>query len=183
MMDRRKRFPDPFPAAWRAARLAAAVMLVGVLADVHAQVPPPASQGSFEGSWSAVGRRRTLRTEGTRTAAIVELSGAVVLTGSAGLSRGFRGEAIGFDDGRNVSVGSAVWTDAHGNRVFSTLRSTAMETGRRVTGEITGGTGPYTGIAGEYSMTWQYVAQGEDDMVQGRAADLKGSFRTGNGQP
>jgi len=32
-------------------------------------------------------------------------------------------------------------------------------------------------------MTWQYVAQGEDDVVQGRAADLKGSFRIGNRQP
>jgi hypothetical protein len=111
------------------------------------------------------------------------LSGAVVLTSGAGLSRGFRGEAIGFDDGRSVSAGSAVWTDAQGNRVFSVLRGTTLQTGRQISGTITGGTGPYTGIAGEYSMTWQYVAQGEDDVVQGRAADLKGSFQTGGRQP
>jgi hypothetical protein len=72
-----------------------------------------------------------------------------------------------------------VCTDAQGNRVFSVLRGTTLETDRQTSGTITGGTGPYTGIAGEYSMTWQYVAQGEDDVVQGRAADLKGSFRTG----
>jgi hypothetical protein len=168
---------------WRAVRLAAAVAVTGVLASVHAQTPSPAGQGSFAGSWSAVGRRRTLPTEGTQPAAVVELSGAVVLTSGAGLSRGFRGEAIGFDDGRSVSAGSAVWTDAQGNRVFSVLRGTTLQTGRQISGIITGGTGPYTGIVGEYSMTWQYVAQGEDDVVQGRAADLRGSFRTGGRQP
>ena len=168
---------------WRAVRLAGAVVMTGVLANVYAQTPSPAGQGSFEGSWSAVGRRRTLPTDGTRPAAVVELSGAVVLTSGAGLSRGFRGEAIGFDDGRSVSAGSAVWTDAQGNRVFSVLRGTMLQTGRQISGTITGGTGPYTGIAGEYSMTWQYVAQGEDDVVQGRAADLKGSFQTGGRQP
>ncbi len=175
MMDR--------PHLWRAVRLAAAVVVTGVLANVHAQTPSPAGQGRFEGSWSVVGRRRTLPAEGARPAAVVELSGAVMLTGGAGLSRGFRGEAIGFDDGRSISAGSAVWTDAQGNRVFSVLRGTAFETGRQISGTITGGTGPYTGIAGEYSMTWQYVAQSGEDVVQGRAGDLSGSFRTGGRQP
>jgi hypothetical protein len=179
----KKRLPELFLFLCRAGRLAAAVMLVGVLADVHAQGPSPAGQGTFEGSWSAVGRRRTIQTEGTRTAAIIEMSGAVVLIGGTGLSRGFRGEAIGFDDGRDVSAGSAVWTDAQGHHVFSALKSTEMQSGRRVTGAITGGTGPYAGITGEYSMTWQYVAYGEDDVVQGRTADLKGSFRMSGRQP
>ena len=42
---------------------------------------------------------RRLPTEGPRAAAIVRLSGAVVLSSAAGLSRAFHAEAIGFDDG------------------------------------------------------------------------------------
>lgn len=171
-----KRIPEPF-------RAAAALVLVGMLAGVDAQGPSSAGQGSFEGSWSAVGRRRTLPAEGAQPATIIELSGAVVLRGSGGLSRGFRGEVIGYDDGRSVSAGSAVWTDTQGHHVFSVLRSTTLQTGRQISGTITGGTGPYTSIAGEYTMTWQYVAQAEDDVVQGRAVDLKGSFRISGRQP
>jgi hypothetical protein len=116
-------------------------------------------------------------TEGAHVAAIIELSGAVAITGTASLSRGFLGEVIGFDDGAQVSVGRAVWTDARGDRVFSVLRGAALETGRRIRGEITGGTGSYAGISGEYELSWQYIARGENNTVQGRAADLKGAFR------
>jgi hypothetical protein len=148
---------------------------------VAGAAPPPerASSGThtFEGSWSALGRRHTLPTDTGRPAAIVELSGAVVLTTSTGLARGFRGEAIGFDDGRNISAGAAVWTDTRGNQVFSLFSGSGVQTGRRLVGVITGGTGPYTGITGEYSMTWQYVAAGENETLQGRAPDLKGSIR------
>ena len=52
--------------------------------------------------------RHTVSVEGGTAAAVVELSGAVVLTTGEGLSRGFGGEAIGFDDGQGVSLGRAV---------------------------------------------------------------------------
>ena len=42
---------------------------------------------TFAGSWSAVGQRQTMPTEGGRAAAIVHLSGAIVLTSGAGSSR------------------------------------------------------------------------------------------------
>jgi hypothetical protein len=29
-------------------------------------------------------------------------------------------------------------------------------------------------------MTWQYIAEGEDNAVQGRATNLKGTFRLGD---
>ena len=88
----------------------------------------------FQGSWSAVGSRHTLPTEGGRTAAVVQLSGAVVLTDPAGAGAGFQGEAIGFDDGGSLSAGRAVWTDARGDRVFSALRGDSLQTGRRILG-------------------------------------------------
>ena len=46
-------------------------------------------------------------------------------------------------------------------------------------GTITGGTGQYAGAIGDYSLTWQYVAQDLDDVVQGRAVDLRGRLRKG----
>ena len=141
------------------------------------QQPPPEEWRAFGGTWSAVGRRQTLPTEGARAAAIVQLSGAVVLSTSAGLSRAFRGEAIGFDDGGQGGSGRAVWTDTRGDRVFTVLKAEALASGRRVTGTITGGTGRYAGIAGDWELTWQFVVETEDGEVQGRASDLKGRFR------
>ena len=43
--------------------------------------------------------------------------------------------------------------------MFSELRGEPVATGRRVVGTITGGTGRYAGVTGDYSLTWQYVAQ------------------------
>jgi len=132
---------------------------------------------AFSGTWSASGRRQTLRTEGNRPAAIIQLSGAVVLASPAGLSSAFRAEAIGFDDGTQTAVGRAVWTDSRGDLVFSVLKGEPLATGRRITGTITGGTGRYANIAGDWELTWQFVVETEDGEVQGRAADLKGRAR------
>jgi hypothetical protein len=140
---------------------------------------------SFSGTWSASGRRELVAVEGGGAAAIVEVSGAVVLTIGDGLSRGFRGQAIGFDDGQGQSLGRCVWTDENGDRLFSRLKGESMGTGKRFVGTITGGTGRYAGLEGEYSFTWQYVVAGEDGLglIQGRAADLSGRIRRGAASP
>jgi hypothetical protein len=138
-----------------------------------------AQETSFEGSWSASGRRHAVALAGGREARIVEISGGVVLASGDGLSGGFRGEAIGFDDGEGMSLGRAVWTDENGDRVFSRLRGEPLETGRRISGTITGGTGRYAGLSGDYSFTWQYVLAAEEGRIQGRAVDLSGRIRRG----
>jgi hypothetical protein len=140
---------------------------------------------AFSGTWSAVGRRQTLRTETARAAAIVQLSGTLALSNAAssGLPVAFRAEAIGFDDGDRVGVGRAVWTDARGDVVFSVLNGERLETGRRVSGTITGGTGRYTGLTGEWALTWQFVVETDEGEVQGRAADVKGRFRRAATRP
>ena len=168
-----------------AGTLCLAVAIVGVLSALRPQTPAAASSDpeTFEGRWSAVGRRQTLPTEGDRVASIVEVSGAVVLARGTRFSRGFRGEAIAFDDGRSIGAGRAVWTDAEGDRVFSRLTGLQLQTGRRIRGTITGGTGRYAGLRGAYELTWQYVSEGEGGVVQGRAADLNGVFAWGDEQP
>jgi hypothetical protein len=132
---------------------------------------------TFGGTWTASGKRHTVPVEGDAAAAVVAISGAVALTSGEGLSRGFHGEAIGFDDGKGASVGRAVWTDERGDRIFSRLRGEPLQTGKRLVGTITGGTGRYAGLEGEYSLTWQYLLPGEEGAVQGRAIGLTGRVR------
>jgi hypothetical protein len=131
----------------------------------------------FEGTWSVTGRRQTLATEAGGKAAIVEASGAIVLRNGEGLSRGFRGEVIAFDDGQGMSVGRSVWTDERGDRVFSRMKGDGFEAAKHVTGTITGGTGRYAGLEGEYSLTWSYIVVAEDGSIQGRAIGLTGRVR------
>ena len=149
-----------------------------LLAAPPVQEPPPADGWStFEGSWSAAGERDALPTEGDRPAAILSVSGAIVLSRGEGLGRGFRGQAIGYDDGRTTSIGRAVWTDDRGDLLFSELKGEPVRTGRRVVGTFTGGTGRYGGVQGDYELTWQHVVQAEPGVVQVVTVALKGRFR------
>jgi hypothetical protein len=134
---------------------------------------------AFEGAWSASGSRHAIAVEGGAEARILEMSGALVLSRGDGLSRGFRGEVIGFDDGIEPSVGRCVWTDERGDQVFSRLTGERLESGRRLVGTITGGTGRYAGLKGEYAFTWQFVLSSEDGLVQSRAVSLSGRVRRG----
>src|SRR5262249_60618999 len=52
-----------------------------------------------------------------------------------------------------------------------------MLTGRHITGTITGGTGRWNGVTGEYEFTWQYVVSGDGASIQGRSVDLRGRLR------
>jgi hypothetical protein len=167
--------PAPLVSGVRVLPLALLAVAVSAWAQ---QNPQPDGWRTFQGSWSAVGQRQTLPIEGGRFAAIVQLSGAVVLTDPSGTMAGFQADAIGFDDGGALSAGRAVWTDARGDRLFSALRGDTLQTGRHIVGTITGGTGRYGGVTGEYTLTWQYVVAGEDNVVQGRTVDLKGRFRS-----
>jgi len=134
---------------------------------------------AFEGTWSATGRRQTLPTEDGGTAATVQLSGPVTLSAGEGLSRGFHGELIGFDDGRSIRAGRWVWTDTRGDRLFGELEGDGLRTGHRFTGTITGGTGRYAGIGGRFAFTWQYAVDADGGEIQGRTSDLKGQYRRG----
>lgn len=147
--------------------------------------PPAAPPGwrAIEGTWSASGQRQAVAIEGGSEAAIVEVSGPILLATGPGLSRGFQGQAVGFDDGQGLVAGRCVWTDENGDRVFSRVKGEPLGTGKRLAGTITGGTGRYAGLEGEYSLVWQYVVRGEDGRVQARAAKLTGQVRQGSPQP
>jgi hypothetical protein len=158
-----------------------ALALAGTAPSVAADGAAAGAWRPFEGTWSASGRRHAIAIEGGGTAFVLEVAGAVVLNVGEGLSRGFHGEAIGFDDGRGASVGRCVWTDERGDRIFSRLGGEPLRTGRRVVGTITGGTGRYAGFEGEYSFTWKYLLPGEEGGVQGRTVGLEGRVRRAEG--
>lgn len=149
---------------------------------LRAQEPPTAWR-AFDGTWSAGGSRQTIPTESGRSAAVAHLSGAVVLSNGTGIAAGFSGEAIGFDDGTSLTTGRAVWTDSAGDRIFSALRGGPLQTGRRITATITGGTGRWARVTGDYELTWQYVVSAEGGDLQGRSVDLRGRLRWNDGSP
>jgi hypothetical protein len=154
---------------------ALAAMFVGA---TRAQEPSPASAWlEFEGAWSASGTRQVLEMGPDRKAGIVYLSGSVVLTEPGGLSRGFRSQAIGFEDGYGTTLGQCVWTDERGDQIFFDLKGVPTETGRHIVGTVTGGTGRYAGLIGEYEFDWRYLIAGPDGELQGWGVDLKGRMR------
>jgi hypothetical protein len=122
------------------------------------QLGAPLTQ-PFAATWSASGQRQILATENSHAATTVQLSGAITVTTSAGLSRGFRGEVIGFDDGAGLIAGRAVWIDDKRDQIFSMLTGGGFaDTGRQIHGRITGGTGRYEGITTAITVTIYLVA-------------------------
>jgi hypothetical protein len=159
-----------------------ALALAGAALAGQGQAAPPAEGWQpFEARWSFSGRRQSVPVEGGGAAAVVEISGALVVTSGAGLGRGFEAEAIVFDDGEGASLGRCVWTDEHGDRLFSRLKGEPLQAGRRLAGTVTGGTGRYAGLEGEYAFTWQYVLPAEDGAVQGRTGRVEGRLRRAGG--
>ncbi len=75
------------------------------------RIPPPAARpggGRFEGTWPVAGRRSVRsRRKAEPAGRDRRLAGAVVLTAGEGLSRGFLGEAIGYDDGQGAQPSAA----------------------------------------------------------------------------
>ena len=131
---------------------------------------------TFEGTWSAAGDRRTLEVAPGRQAAILDLSGSILLRTGRDLGVGFQAHALTYSDGVGNSVGRAVWTDERGDRIFSELRGAPIATGGSIAGTITGGTGRWNGITGEYAFDWTYVIEAEGH-VQGRTEGLRGKAR------
>ncbi len=161
-------------------RLAWAMVLVLLVGHGGgAQAPAPDEWQAFHGTFSATGRRDTVPVEQGGVAATVRLSGALTITRGDGLRRGFRVEALGYEEESGTGMGRAVWTDDRGDRIFSRMVGVPVQAGRRSAATITGGTGRYTGIEGTYTFTWQYVMPGEQGVIQARTLTFTGRVRRG----
>jgi hypothetical protein len=113
-------------------------------------------------------------------ASIFQLGGSMLLSGKQRINRGFQSEALGFSDTTTGLQGHSVWTDEHGDKVFSELSGEGIGPGQLVEGKFTGGTGRYAGISGEYSFKWQRLGAIEGEELTGRVVGLAGSARLGS---
>ncbi|HYL26809.1 MAG TPA: hypothetical protein VEW74_03180 [Candidatus Nitrosotalea sp.] len=164
-----------------APRLIALVGLVLIAACSHAAAPAsaaaPGAWHTFTGNWIATGTRSTIPLGANRNASIADLEGTMLLSGDSRPARGFRGEAIVFNDTGAGAEGRAVWTDSDGSQVFSELHGTGIAGGKKIDGTFIGGTGRFTGATGSFTFTWQFVIDTEDGRIQGQTSDLSGRIR------
>ena len=155
-----------------------ALLALGVLALALGAAVSGAEEGRpFTATWTLSGHRTALPTEGARSATIVYASGSFVITRGDTLGRGFFGEVIGFDDGGTVIIGRAVFTDERGDKIFATLKAQPLGTGRSATGTITGGTGRWSGLEGEFTFSWKFVVEAGADEFQAMAVNVEGRAR------
>lgn len=162
--------------------------LLGLAFAVAACGPAPKSPGpaaasrewlEFEGSWNGAGRRQTISLGKERVGSIVHLRGTMLLAGPNRPGVGFHSEVIGLVDSATGFQGRSVWTDEHGDQVFSELQGEGTAAKNHIRGTILSATGRYAGATGSYGFSWKWVMEAEDGSVQGRADDLKGRVRLG----
>jgi hypothetical protein len=140
-------------------------------------VSPSGEWREFEGTWTASGSRNGIRLGTDRRASISNFNGSLVLAGASRPGVGFRSEAIVFNDTATGLVGRAVWTDAHGDQVYSELRGEGTSNSNKITGTFLSGTGRYSGVAGTYEFSWRFVLENEEGVVQGQSMGLHGRVR------
>lgn len=159
--------------------LGLAVAACGPATEPSGSVAAPGEWREFEGSWNAAGSRRIISLGGERRASILDLSGTMLLSGPKRPGVGFRSEVVALVDSDTGLQGRSVWTDEHGDQVFSELQGEGTKDRNYITGKFLGGTGRYVGATGSYEFSWQWVLEGEDGTIQGLAIDLKGRVRAG----
>lgn len=162
-------------------RLIALVALVLIPACSHAARPDseaaPGEWHTFTGNWIATGTRSTIPLGPDRRASIADVEGTILLAGNNRPARGFRGEAIVFNDTGSGAEGRGVWTDSDGSQIFSEFHGTGIAGGKKIEGTFIGGTGRFMGATGSYTFTWQFVIDSEDGRIQGQTNDLSGRIR------
>lgn len=159
---------------------------IAVLALITAcgRAPQPSNSAStsgewidFEGTWTAAGSRNSIQLGGDRRAAIATFNGSLVLAGRSRPGVGFRSEAIVFNDTATGMVGRAIWTDEHGDQVFSELRGEGTANSNKIMGTFISGTGRYSGAMGSYEFSWRFLVENEDGAIQGQSVGLQGRVR------
>ena len=150
---------------------------VGLAPGASGQQPASDGWRPFTATWTLKGERQAVEAGGDRPASIVHLTGPLTLTSGQGIGRGLLGEVIGFDDGAALLVGRAVFTNERSDKIFCRLEAEPIGTSRRARATITGGTGRFERLQGEFSFTWQYVIDSGSGEVDLRAVNVEGRTR------
>ena len=83
------------------------------------------------------------------------------------------------NDSATGMVGRAVWTDDHGDQVYSELHGEGRRRGNRIVGTFLGGTGRYAGATGTYEFSWQFLLDTETGPCRANRSGFKGRVRVG----
>jgi hypothetical protein len=160
-----------------------AVLSISVACSRAPQTGKPASPDNesreFQGTWIATGNRQSISLGKDRRASIAELSGSLLLSGPSRPTVGFLADALVLNDTAMGTTGRAVWTDDHGDHIYSELKGEATATGSKISGNFIGGTGPYAGATGSYEFSWRFVIDTEDGLVHGQSEGLTGRIKVG----
>ncbi len=160
-----------------------AIALAAAACGSATEPPQPVAAANewreFEGSWNAAGTRHSIHLGANRRGSIIDLKGTMLLAGPQRPGVGFLSQAIALVDSETGLVGRSVWTDEHGDQVFSELKGEGTAARNRIAGTFLGGTGRYSGATGSYEFSWQSVTEAEDGSIQGLAVDLRGRVRPG----
>jgi hypothetical protein len=142
------------------------------------EAPVAASAGwqEFEGTWNAAGTRHAIPLGDDRKGSIIDLRGAMLLTGAGRPGVGVGVDVIALVDSETGLVGRGVWKNEHGDQVFSEIKGEGTKEKNHIEGKFLGGTGRFAGVTGSYEFSWEYVIESEDGSIQGRAVGLKGRY-------
>ncbi len=121
-----------------------------------------------------------MRLQGDRRASIASFDGSLLLAGTSRPGVGFRSDAIVFSDTSSGLIGRAVWTDEHGDQIFSDLRGEGTASKNKIVGTFVGGTGRYEGATGGYEFSWRFLIENDDGNVQGQSVGLTGRVQVGS---
>ena len=167
----------------RSVALAGSLVVAACGTMPQATSPPTGSEWhQFAGTWTAAGTRHSIQLGESRQASTAQLTGSLLLAGPSKPAVGFRSEAIVFNDSATGMVGRAVWTDEHGDQLFSELKGEGTASNNRIVGTFAGGTGRYSGATGTYEFSWRFLLEGEDGTVQGQSIGLTGQVRAASPQ-
>lgn len=167
----------------RSVALAGFLVVAGCGSMPQATSPLTGSEWhQFAGTWTAAGARHSIQLGANRQASTAQLTGSLLLAGPSKPAVGFRSEAIVFNDSSTGMVGRAVWTDEHGDQVFSELKGEGTASNNRIVGTFVGGTGRYSGATGTYEFSWRFLLEDEDGTVQGQSIGLSGQVRAASPQ-
>ncbi|HTN48716.1 MAG TPA: hypothetical protein VMK32_04725 [Burkholderiaceae bacterium] len=157
----------------------AALLAAGCSPAPSSTETSPGADGwhEFRGTWTAAGDRHVIKLGNERQASVTYLSGSLVLEGGSRPGAGFRAVAVVMNDSATGMVGRCLWTDEHGDQVFSELQGEGTNTANHIVGTIVGGTGRFAGATGTFEFSWRFVLQTEDGTVQGQSERLAGRVR------
>ena len=132
-----------------AARAAAWVLGMVLLAGLPAGAWEIAKEGQFDGTWTIAGDTYSMEFgDDADTVTIYRFTGPVLVRTQTGFAPSLDSECLGFSAPKTGGVGRCTLTDPEGDRIFCEL-SAAMTPGvLNVGGTIVSGTGKYRGMSG-----------------------------------